>query len=446
MRRVVTSPTVLGFTLACALTSLLVGAGGCEKTTHDNIDKWVNTEKGPKKLKKALSSGSNSASLRGHAAANLIRISMVEDVLKAFDKMSESDRQAVLAELTPRLWKFARLDDPMAQPQTLQSGAKDAMFHLRKYANDANRDKLDNYLIDWLTGGYYDGRAKSGAIAGSAIIGSIGAKAGARMRQVLARAISAPAEKRFKIGLPTLLGVAVTGEAESVELVLRTAEADLGDPELRARCFNALHAAYVKPASKYYKPANPAALRAHIKRLQKVMMEAGPHADVAMDLIRMAGPPDCLEPFLLAISRGSSSLTMRYVAAQHALACGKLAAIIRVAEAFPTTGSYTKDDLASRLWADMVRLQPRQEVAKHARTLLNSDSWVARLTGIELLERLELAATAASDAALVKGVRGQREKLRGWWGDPERKPTPTLGERAKQVAKRLEELAKDPKK
>ena len=47
----------------------LVLVAGCEKTNHDNIDKWTHTEKGPGKLKKAFSDESHrSRSLRARRA------------------------------------------------------------------------------------------------------------------------------------------------------------------------------------------------------------------------------------------------------------------------------------------------------------------------------------------------------------------------------------------
>ena len=52
------------------LIALLVA--GCEKTNHDNIDKWTHTEKGPGKLKKAFADESIDAELSAHAGANLI--------------------------------------------------------------------------------------------------------------------------------------------------------------------------------------------------------------------------------------------------------------------------------------------------------------------------------------------------------------------------------------
>ncbi|HPH69580.1 MAG TPA: hypothetical protein PLF40_27700, partial [Kofleriaceae bacterium] len=58
------------------LALLLVGLPtmtGCEKTNHENIEKWMRTAKGPAKLRKALKATDIDAELSAHAAANLIR-------------------------------------------------------------------------------------------------------------------------------------------------------------------------------------------------------------------------------------------------------------------------------------------------------------------------------------------------------------------------------------
>src|ERR1041385_949463 len=60
--------------LGVALGSgLLLGALGCEKTDHENIDRWSHTSKGPAKLLHAVSDDGLDPDLSAHAAANLIK-------------------------------------------------------------------------------------------------------------------------------------------------------------------------------------------------------------------------------------------------------------------------------------------------------------------------------------------------------------------------------------
>mgnify|MGYP003377938395 CR=1 FL=1 len=74
---------------ALLIISLVLGIG-CEKTNHENIDKWTRTEKGPGKLEKTLKDEGLDADLSAHAAANMIRMGNDPAVRTAFDQMSEA--------------------------------------------------------------------------------------------------------------------------------------------------------------------------------------------------------------------------------------------------------------------------------------------------------------------------------------------------------------------
>ena len=117
------------------LIALLVA--GCEKTNHDNIDKWTHTEKGPGKLKKALSDESIDPDLSAHAAANLIKMGKDPEVRQILDQMGQARRQAVIGKLAPRLWEIARIEGDMQMPRPIQVTAKDALVMLRKYSDDS---------------------------------------------------------------------------------------------------------------------------------------------------------------------------------------------------------------------------------------------------------------------------------------------------------------------
>jgi len=97
-----------------ALFSLLIC--GCEGVSHESIDRWRQTEKGPGKLDKALRSSDNAADLRAHAGQNLIQIDSFEKVKSALDAMDDRERHEVLAELAPRLWEDARIEGEMTVP------------------------------------------------------------------------------------------------------------------------------------------------------------------------------------------------------------------------------------------------------------------------------------------------------------------------------------------
>src|SRR5689334_9107066 len=127
----------------------LLFATACEKTNHENIDKWVRTQKGPGKLKKAVTDEGIDADLSAHAAANLIKMQHEPDVRAGLEKMSPGRRQQVLAKLTPRLWDMARVESETTLPNAQQIAAKDMLVELRKTADDAGKQQIDGYLMDW---------------------------------------------------------------------------------------------------------------------------------------------------------------------------------------------------------------------------------------------------------------------------------------------------------
>ena len=159
-----------------------LAAGGCEKTNHATIDKWLKSEKGPGKLKKAVASTSLDADLSAHAAENLLRRGEDDVVRGLLGKLSEGRRTAVVAKLAPRLWTMARVEGEMARPTPNQSRAKDTLFDLRDWADPSTRAIIDGYLTDWLTGGYYEGRAMAGRYLGATIIRTLGPTAGEKLR------------------------------------------------------------------------------------------------------------------------------------------------------------------------------------------------------------------------------------------------------------------------
>ena len=60
---------------------------GCEKPSHENIERWYKTEKGPKKLEKALKNPDLDPDLRGHAAEQLILLDKAKEVLRVIEGM-----------------------------------------------------------------------------------------------------------------------------------------------------------------------------------------------------------------------------------------------------------------------------------------------------------------------------------------------------------------------
>ena len=97
---------------AVVVAILVLFAFSCEGVSHDNIDKWRETEKGPGKLKKALASSEHDADMRAHAAQNLIQMREWVEVKQRLLAMSDSDRAAVIDKDRVSMLLAVRLGSP----------------------------------------------------------------------------------------------------------------------------------------------------------------------------------------------------------------------------------------------------------------------------------------------------------------------------------------------
>src|SRR2546423_13484181 len=90
------------------LISLL--AFGCEKTSHENLDKGTHTQNGAAKLKKALADEPIDPDLSAHAAANMIKKGSDPEARQGLEARTAQRRIEAIAKLAPRLWDNARAD------------------------------------------------------------------------------------------------------------------------------------------------------------------------------------------------------------------------------------------------------------------------------------------------------------------------------------------------
>jgi hypothetical protein len=431
--------------------------GACEKTTHENIDRWATTQKGPDKLKAALRDPSLELDLRAHAGQNLIRTGELDHVLDALKAMPAEQRGAVLAMLVPRLWEDARLSGELAVPTPAQSAAKDALFDLRGLAEGELLATLDGYLIDWLTGGYYAGLARTGRTHGEIIVRAVGATAGPKLvRSAKALLVSSAGKDgvQYKLEDPLLLGLAASGSPEAVGFLLDLLSVQHNDKELPRRAMNALYMGYIDNGERF-DLADRAALSPHLDRLVRLAEDETRDSRTVNDVIRLiaaAGPPACVKPLTELMGFSHEAQNFLWVSANAALRCGKSQALVPVAEALPRGRGYALEELEGALLEPMIALDDKQAVAGQARALLGSESWTARVIGLELLGRLGIEESAAADAEEVRKLAPEKTALKGWWGDQSevpkraRKADPTLGQRAEAVAKMLDQLSKSSEK
>jgi hypothetical protein len=429
------------------LTTVLI-AGCSDKATHENIDKWRTSSKGGEKLAAALANDSLDADLSAHAGANLVRNNRDSDVRAALDQMAQARRIKVVAAMAPRLWEMARIEGDNQMPKlSSQIAAKDGLVQLRKYADDETRAKIDGYLIDWYCVPTYDdakggGRAVLGTVHGDTALRMVGPAAAKKMMSVANGVVTDP---KLKIGDELLMALAATCSPDTVKYVLDIAKmTNRNDKELPTRAMRALATAYVDPAGLFEVcPRDPLVPNLDeivgIAKDDKMPGEAG---DQAVALISAAGPPACMAPLVSMIAHPHSNSNLKYIGAQSALRCGGAAAIEEVAHALPE-GPYSQHELEGGVTGEIARLQPRDQVLAALRKLLGDKKPLARWVAIEALAKMKSVEDAPKLAALGGG-----EKLAGFWGDQagvspkDRKPEPTLGQRAKELADQLRNTPK----
>jgi hypothetical protein len=405
----------------------------CEKTNHENIDKWQNTKKGPEKLKKTFLDGSLDADLSAHAGVNMIKKARDAEVRTELANMPDGRRKDVVTKMAPRLWDLARIEGEMQLPSPTQTQAKDALVMIRKYAPDATRTQIDGYLVDWYATPAFEGRAVAGSQTGTIVMRMIGQPAAKKLMAVADGLIAAPGQEtvKKKIGNELLNALAVTGDPDAVKYVLNIARMDRGDKTLPTRAMGALFQAYVDPGGAF-EIQRPDALIPNLDTLVAIARDdtlPGGAADSAVALIRAVGPPACLPPLVSMVAHPHSSPRFRYFAPDHALKCGGVPAIKQVVQAMPDI-PYSQKELEGTVILDIANMTPREAALKELRDLLDDKSRVARWVAVEALAYMK----SAADAPRIAGVKSA-ERRTGFWGEAGgNKPEPTLGERAKELA------------
>lgn len=424
---------------ALTIAVALFLAAGCEKTNDENIDKWTRTQKGPGKLKKAMIDEDLDADLSAHAAANLIKMQQDNEVRAALEKMSPARRTQVIGKLAPRLWDIARIENDKNLPNAQQIIAKDALISTRKLADDSQKQQIDNYLIDWYAVESYEGRATVGATLGATVMRMVGPAAGKKLMSVANSVLAAPGQEKVKnrIGDELMLGLAASGSTEGVKFLLDLVKLDRGDPTQSKRAMAALYKTYVDPQG-LFDIASPEPLVSSLDQLVSIAKDdalPGQVINDAVALIRAVGAPACFAPLVGMVKIPHRESRFKYVAAFNALKCGGAKSITEVVRALPDQGAYVKEELQGSVSGEIARMSPKDQVLAALRELLGDKSTVARWVAIEALAAMK----STEDASKIAALSGTKDKLVGYWGErnPENKPDPTLGQRAKELADQL---------
>lgn len=422
----------MSFALALALTG---AAAGCEKPSHENVDKWLTTSKGPGKLVKAFANEDLDPEVSAHAGANLLRKQKDPDFRKVLEAMSPARRAQLAGPLARQLWNLARVEDPRSLPGPDQIAAKDALVFLRKWADDARRAEIDGFLLDWYAVRSYEARATRGMSTGASVIRMLGPAAAKRMMSVVNGVIAEPGQEtqKNKIHDELLLALAATGSPEAVRHVLDIARLDRGDKTLATRALIQLYTAYVDPRSPI-ELQSPAALAPSLPELVAIARDPNQPGAVinnALALIRAVGGRACVDQLVPLIPAPQREAKFKYVVATFALRCGGPASIGQVLGAMPDPGAYEQAELGTML-QEISKMTPRDQVQAALRPLVDGGSVVTRWLAIEALAAIK----SVEDAPRIAALAGRRERLTGFWGETG-KPDPTLGQRAKELAGQL---------
>lgn len=427
------------WTIAVALWwSLWIGCiAGCEKPTHENIDKWMGTAKGPGKLVKAFADEKLDPELSAHAGVNLIKKQKDPEFRKTLEAMSPGRREQVARLLAPSLWNIARVEDPKHLPTHDQIAAKDALVLLRKWVPEAQRKEIDGYLLDWYAVASYEARAAAGAYTGATVLRMIGPPGAKRMMAVVNGVIAEPGQEttKNKIHDELLLALAATGSPEAVKHVLDIARLDRGDKTLATRATSQLYTAYVDTKS-LFELVPPDALVPNLPQivaLAKDPAQPGAVINNAIALIRAVGGRACVEQLVPLIPVPHREARFKYVAATYALRCGGPKAIGEVLRGLPDPGAYEQGELAGSVVAEIAKMTPRDEVQAALRPLLDDKSTIVKWVAIEALAAIK----SVEDAPRIAALSSRTDRLTGYWGGAPGKEDPPLGQRAKELAEQL---------
>jgi hypothetical protein len=349
----------------------------------------------------------------------MMRTNKGDDVKAGFDTMGQARREAVVGKLAPRLWALARVEKSTDNARGDQIAAKDMLFAIRKYASAEQVKQIDQYLTDWYAVEAYEGRANTGGFTGPKVLRTIGAPASKKMIEVMNTVIAGP---KNTIGDALMLALAAVGTPEAVKELLDVARLKRIDKTVGKRAMDALAEGFISNNA-LFDVNPPDALAGNINQLASIVKDENVSPDAAVDaieLIRAAGQPACYQPLIDMVGYPHKDENFLYMAVQSALICGGPKKVSEIVRAIPD-GTYDGLAVTGTFVSTIAKQTPKQQVLDAVRELAGDKKVLPRWIAME------------KDGT----------KLVGYWGPgtPEadaKKPDPTLGQRAKEIADLIE--------
>ncbi len=374
-------------TLAILSLSLaLVALGGC-RTTSEDVQRWANTQQGPRKLVAVLTHAKYPRDLRVEAGLTLIgmrpragRRVGIDQALDALAAMDAEDRSKVLAALVPQL--VSRLTGPPPSPGQEDESIpyKDAAYSLLPGQDDTLmasgelEQALRAALTQWAMGDF-SGRmdAPGQKVSMQQLLGQLGAQSVRGLPQLIvpgAAKVDRIAQLVAEIGEDATKLQASEKLADLAKFTASSAWLDQKRPELQ----KANEASGIKPDDK-----------AFAKQLETFQEEE--LLRVFASMRRVGGKPSI--DFLLHFAAGSTNTEKARLGALAALerkvdanSADQLSMVLKIA------GSEETPDPVRGLALTRMSELPRDKVAGPLMDLFDSPNWKVRWVAAELLLKM----------------------------------------------------------
>jgi len=436
-----------------ALVLALPLAFACQYTAQD-IEEWKATRKGPGKIVAVLQAEKYPVELRVRAAMALIEMNR-EDVQplrelgRAFQRITVEDRVPLISAMVPQIEAALRAPATERGPSPVQVRAKDAAFLLLDFSTGAERVRLEDALLSWLTADL-NNRWMTGENSADKIVRQVGARAA---RALVATMTPDQAAIVQVAGLIKEVGDAEAKAAASTQLVqVATAQAGLPrgvrEPTLEAMMMIggrpivewALALALVPPpaeeaARRQFAQVQVFAIRAikqHIlptdlDRLFAIATNASLPSDLrdeGFERISDLRTPDAV-PKLWPLLE-SDDERVRWRAGDLILSSGGPSVVRELLTKLPAgrteypereTGSYV-DAIAAMNPVPLDQVRP----------LLVAESWISRYLAV----RVVALRGSRQDVPILQQLVGDRTRI------PGREPAVSIGDEARRAVERLQ--------
>ncbi|MFH1131264.1 MAG: HEAT repeat domain-containing protein [Pseudomonadota bacterium] len=400
--------------VTCMLYGLCVlaaTASACTVSSND-IAKWKETEKGPRKIRAAIRDKRQRFEIRTEAAMAMLELKLYGPLGDDLEAVG-GDREKISGVLVGQLKD--RMNDDSVSPKAQQT-AKDALFGLLPALRGKMRQTSEEALLRWVVADW-EGR-RFGEHSATKIVQSIGRNAGPILAEsltndpksvhVLADLLGQiGSESDRDIGASKLLELAKTKNTENVFRAL----GQVGSPKARAYLLQV---------------AENGSERHRIWALLALKMK--PHAFAVRLAGKLAGDPfvsaairsaaiEVLEAFdskdsaqALALLLEDKDKTVRYRAVEALVICCKAMGVAKVLRGLPGKYGYKKEDVVDFVEGDIAKIG--KDALIPLRAALMYENWIARVVAVRLLGRLGDKEDLPAMGRLVYDVT----QLRGWGG------------------------------